>query len=683
MYVLGIAASNHDRAAALLRNGRIVCAVAEERLDRRKRSPAYLPNQYDHHTVPPLRAITAVMREAGVGLDDLDLVVCGRSLHAYRDALLEFLPLDADRVVEPAVPGHHIAHAYSAFATSPFDSAGVLVLDEQGHWVDGRYESASWFRGRESGVVEAVTAFTGDHRTLSLGMFYSVISALTRLSEAGFPAAGKLMGLAATGKSPQDWPSVVRLDRGAPYVDLQDLDHLLHHAGLRHTVGRDDVRLCSVADLTKRYRPLRWNTERARSLAAYAQAELERGVMATAVAMRAAVDEPFLCLAGGVTLNGPSVTKLQRAGWRDVFVHPAATDDGIAIGLAYYGHVEILHGGRERNPGGFNPYTGPTYRSSALPEALGRFGLAEVASRHPTNLIAADIADGAAVGWFHGRSEWGPRALGGRSILTNLGPGVADRINSQIKHREPFRPVGISVTAQALERLGLEDHTPPGLAAYMIAVVPAEHAVLRHVRHTDGSVRVHVVSPGHNPAFHELLEEVGRLTGTEAVVNTSFNGFGEPLVETPADAVRQFLAMDIDSLYLDGYFVRKADLNAALLTAARTQAVTATSANAFNYAQSLAEKGLHEQARDHLAATRTPGSTVLTGPQTVLAASLALQAGQIGVARALCHRFLARREDELLSALATVLVRCGDHQAGMALARLAEAGGVRDVLSRE
>jgi carbamoyltransferase len=185
--------SRHDRAACLLKNGQVVGAIGEERLDRRRRSLGSYQSYPRGLVVPPLTAITYLLRLAGISWDRVDLCVCGRSMTLCREALLECVPFPADRVVEPPLPGHHLAHAYSAYGTAPFANCAVLVIDEQGHHIDGAFEKCTWYEGA-TGPLTLVDRFFGGGDDLSLGMLYNAFAAVTSLTEADSPAAGKLMG---------------------------------------------------------------------------------------------------------------------------------------------------------------------------------------------------------------------------------------------------------------------------------------------------------------------------------------------------------------------------------------------------------------------------------------------------------------------------------------------------------
>ena len=597
-YVLGVSMSRHDRAACLLRNGVIVAAIGEERLDRRKRSIGSYGHQHRRIILPPLRAINYVLRAAGIPLERVDLIVCGRSMTTCRDTLLAYLPVDPARVVEPALPGHHVAHAYSAYATSPFDEAAILVIDEQGqHLPDGTYEKAAWFEA-SGGPIRPLASFLGSDENLSLGMFYNAFALLTSLSEASAPAAGKLMGLASFGKAHPEWPQLIDLDQasGDTSIPLQRLNDFFRQAGLEVLPGYEQAPVQTLDDLT-RYQALPWSAPLAADLAYKAQQELEEAVLHISRVLKQKSSSKVLAYAGGVALNCTTNRRLLETGWSDVFVHPAATDDGNAIGLAYYGWIEKLgHPHIPQRP--FNPLTGITYPESEFTAALADFGLGQYARSVSPALEAAErIARGEIVCWHQGGSEWGPRALGARSILADPRiPGIRDRINSTVKFREPFRPFAISTLAEALPELVAGDQIPPSLQMYMLAAGQVRDARLTPVRHVDGSLRFQVVDPALQPEFAALIRAFASHTGLPAVLNTSFNTLGEPLVETPADALRQFLLSAADALIVGEQLIVRAEIPAGQLRAARKQAFSASMLEPLPAALGLESSGYPDQA---------------------------------------------------------------------------------------
>lgn len=598
VYILGVSMSRHDRAACLLRNGTVVAAIGEERLDRRKRSIGKYEHQPRNIVLPPLRAITYVLQAGGVTLQDLALVVCGRSMVACRDTLLQYLPVDPARVIEPALPGHHLAHAYSAYGTCPFDEPAILVIDEQGqHLPDGRFEKATWFKA-SAGPLETTAAFFGSDQDISLGMFYNVFAMLTSLSEASAPAAGKLMGLAPYGRAHPEWPELITLDEksGDTHIPLQRLNDFFGGIGLTVRLGYEDTQPRDIADLA-RYISVHWSEPLAADLAYKAQDELEKAVLHISRALKKSTKATTLAYAGGVALNCTTNSRLLETGWSDVFVHPAATDDGNAIGLAYYGWIEVL-GKPQRAQPRFNPLTGMTYPAETAAAALESYGL----QGYARSVSAADegaqrLARGELVCWVQGGSEWGPRALGARSILANpLLAGITRRINSTVKFREPFRPFAISSLPAALPGLVECAHLPESLAAYMLSTGSVKDSRLDEVKHVDSSLRFQVVDPSLQPEFAALIEKFESQTGLGAVLNTSFNTLGEPLVETPEDAVRQFLLSQADALIIGSCVLARADIPAAELARARKTAFARSTLDPLQAALGLEAAGYPDQA---------------------------------------------------------------------------------------
>lgn len=593
--------SNHDRSACLVADGEVVAAVAEERLDRRKSSEGFYRYQDRGIVLPPSRAITALLRQEGIGLDDLELVVCGRSIKACRSQLLEYIPFPPERVVEPPVPGHHLAHAYSAYGTCPFEEAAVLVIDEQGHRLeDGRFERCSWFEG-DGGPLVKLDQFFGDPSNLSLGMFYNVFAALLGLSEGGKPSGGKLMALAACGKPYMESEELVSLDgNGDVCIPLGQIDKFLEEAGIPIHRGMRDFEVRHLDDLLGKYIPISWNHPLAAALASKAQTELERAILHVASALRKRTNAPALAYAGGVALNCSVNCRIGEVGWRDVYIHPAATDDGNAVGLALYGWIEVLGRGRPQ-PQVFAPFLGPTHGASAERDALAKFGFATCTSELDVANIAERLQAGNIICWFSGRSEWGPRALGSRSILASpLISGIKDRLNRQVKFRESFRPFGISGTARGLRELISFPPDSASLAPYMLAVANVIRDDLPEVTHTDGTVRFQLVLPDLQPEWHAVITAFGELTGTFAVINTSFNTVGEPLVETPEDAVRQFLLSGADALVVGRRVLAVDDLPASLVERARDTARRETHINVLDAALRIEAAGFPDSASEFL-----------------------------------------------------------------------------------
>lgn len=692
--VLGVAMSNHDRAACLLQDGEVVSAVAEERLDRRKRSEGFYAGDASGRVVPPFRAINYVLEAGGVALNDVDLVACGRSTGPCRKELLQSLPFPGSRTVEIPIPGHHLAHAYSAWATGPFEEAAVLVVDERGHALpDGAFERCTWFEATPRGV-ETLRCFRGDPERLSVGAFYNVFAGLLGLAEGGRPAAGKLMGLAGLGRSRPEWPRLFDLeDSGDAVVGLAALDDFFSGVpGLRVRPSYEGFEPQQLDDLRAKYTPIPWDNDQAANLARKAQDELEAAVLHTAGELFRTSGARHLCYAGGVALNCLANRALRASGWDDVFVHPAATDDGTAVGLAYYGWTTARGEARLRPTGVFSPFTGRRYGVGAVDEALASYGLTGGArSGPPAETAARLVAEGEIVCWFSGRSEWGPRALGARSIVADpQAESVADRLNRSVKFREPFRPFGVSGTREGLREVFVSLPERSALDPYMLVVGETRDPRLKGLRHVDGTVRYQIVTPDLHPEWYRLIEAFGRRTGLPVVVNTSFNTLGEPLVETPEDAVRQFLVSGADALVLENRILVREEVGEEALARARSLAWQCSPFDPLRAAGRFVRSGHMAAAADVLRIFgATPDAVAGRGAEAVLQAHAlhAVVAEAEGrPADALQHAEEVIRRTRLpdqTSGAADLLVRHGDEfgrRAGRIAAVLSSPGGVWRIL---
>ncbi|MBE7099152.1 carbamoyltransferase C-terminal domain-containing protein [Bacillus cereus] len=553
IYVLGVSMSNHDRSAALLKNGVIISAIGEERIDRRKKSDGFYGTKPNNIVIPPFAAITYVLKEANIGIDEIDLLVCGRSITSCKKDILQYIPICEEKVVEADLPSHHLMHAYSAFGTCPFDKAAVLVLDEQGHRLEnGLYEKISMYKGTNN-KLEEIRKTYGNKQNISLGMFFDIFASLIGLSEAGVPSAGKLMGLAPYGKHNPEWKELIEIENGDLVIDITKIDEFLKDI---LPIYSNDVVVSEVDDFLKKYTPVHWNTELGRDIAYKAQSELTKAVEELSFYLFNTTGCKYLCYAGGIALNCTANSKLMNQGWKDIFIQPAATDDGIAIGLCQYGWIEIMGGERIKTK--FNPFLGKDYTSSEIIDALEKLYLSEYSKEvEPVSTAAEYIQKGKIVCWFQGASEWGPRALGSRSILANpLEKSITEKINKKVKFRERFRPFGISVIEDDYHNLFVNESIAESLSLYMLNVVQAKD-ILKEVRHIDGTIRFQKVDKEFQPIYYSLIKEVGKKIGVNAVLNTSFNVMGEPLVETPENAIRQFFLSGADVLIIGDICIDK------------------------------------------------------------------------------------------------------------------------------
>ncbi len=578
--VLGLSAYYHDSAACLLRDGEIVAAAQEERFTRIKGDAAF-----------PARAAAYCLAEAGVAVADLAAVAFYDKPLLKFDRLLEtylavaprgfrsFLKagplwvkekLFTDRALRHAlgtlagagVPydgellyaEHHESHAASAFYPSPFDEAAVLTVDGVGEWA-----TAAIGVGR-SAELELLAEL---HFPDSLGLLYSAFT-----SYLGFRVNSgeyKVMGLAPYGEPRYADLILSRLmrlrDDGSFALDRRYFGYV---SGLTMTSGAFHALFGGPPRAPEG--PLE---QRHFDLARSVQHACEEVVLRMARTAHRLTGLDRLCMAGGVALNAVANGRVLREGpFRDVWIQPAAGDAGGALGAAALAWHRALGGARRVARAADGAPTdamrgarlGPAFDDAAIEAALHAAGVAH--ARVPAEALAARVADrladGAVVGWFQGRMEFGPRALGARSILADpRRPEMQSRLNRAIKFRESFRPFAPSVRAERAAEWFAVDRDAP----YMLVVAPvrdAHRGAVPAVTHVDGSARVQTVRADVDPAFHALLTAFEARTGCPVLVNTSFNVRGEPIVCTPADAIRCFRDTRMDVLVLGPYVLERA-----------------------------------------------------------------------------------------------------------------------------
>ena len=598
MRILGISAFYHDSAAALVDGGRIVAAAQEERFTRRKHDAGY-----------PRNAVAACLAQAGAALADVDRVVfydkpflkferlletsvafAPRGLRAFAAALPVwvreklFQKTLLRRELAAAAPGvdwnerllfaeHHVSHAASAFYPSPFRDAAVLTLDGVGEWAT---TAAGAGRGDDLELTREL------HFPHSLGLLYSAFTYYT-----GFEVNSgeyKVMGLAPYGEPRYAGAILDHLvDLKADGTFRLNMDYFGYCTGLRMTNARFDALLGGP-----RRTPGAPIERRHMDLAASVQAVVEEAVLRLTRSLRAESGMPRLCLAGGVALNCVANGKVLRDGrFDDIWVQPAAGDAGGALGAALAASHGLLgeprQAGAAQGPAGVDgdamqgALLGPGFGPDEIRGALDAAG-ARYAVLSDADLLAATVAalaEGKAVGWFQGRMEFGPRALGNRSILADArSPTMQRTLNLKVKHRESFRPFAPAVLCEDTANWFALDRDSP----YMLFVADVQPARRRGpaddrragierldavrseipaVTHVDHSARVQTVRRETNPRFHALLAAFKARTGCPVLVNTSFNVDGEPIVCTPTDAFRCFMGTDIERLAIGNCFLRK------------------------------------------------------------------------------------------------------------------------------
>jgi carbamoyltransferase len=600
MRILGISAYYHDSAAALVEDGRIAAAAQEERFTRKK-----------HDSEFPANALAYCLREAGVGLDQIDFVSFydkpflkfERLLETYlafaprgfasfskaipvwlreklfqksllRDELRKSFP-DFDWENKLLFAEHHQSHAASAFFPSPFDEAVILTMDGVGEWAT---TSVGYGSG---GALEMRREIHFPH---SLGLLYSAFTYYT-----GFKVNSgeyKVMGLAPYGE-PRFMQAI--LDN---LIDLKDdgtfrlnLDYFDYCTGLRMTNEKFDQLFGGPPR-----KPDQWLTQREMDLAASIQAVTEKVVLRLTRALAKETGSKNLCLAGGVALNCVANGKVLRAGnFENIWVQPAAGDAGGALGaalLAYHLYRGQKRGANGAIDGMHGSYLGPSFAQKEIEERLTKAGakFTVLDERGTIEAGARALAEGKALGWFQGRMEFGPRALGGRSILGDArSPTMQKTLNLKVKYRESFRPFAPSVLREDVADWFELDADSP----YMLLVadvVPRRRREMTAdekklfgidklnvprsdipaVTHVDYSARIQTVHRETNPRYHALISAFKKRTGCPVIVNTSFNVRGEPIVCTPEDAFRCFMGTEIETLAVGDCVLEKADQNPAL-----------------------------------------------------------------------------------------------------------------------
>jgi carbamoyltransferase len=558
--ILGVSCYYHDAAAALIEDGRVIVAAEEERFTRRKHDSGLPRNAIrfclDYtQTSPealdrvvfydkPLKKLERALQSTKAhGQGESQSVDWHLQNYVHRESRLTD---DLHDVIGAAPPvqfcEHHLSHAASAFYMSPFEEAAIVTVDGVGEWATtGVYVG-------EGAQIRQLKEIRYPH---SLGLYYAAMTAYLgfEVNEGEY----KVMGLASYGKPSFDQKitQLLRLHQDGSFENNLEYFSYMHDEKRMYTQSLVNL-LGPARDPTE---PV---TDRHRDIAASMQKLCEEALINLARSVREETGLQNLCMAGGVAHNVVANSRiLAEGGFTDLWIQPASGDSGGAVGGALYSYHAM--GGPRQPAMEYDTCLGPSFSNEIIKEALGDFG-AEYELLDEAELVTrtADLINqNLVVGWFQGRMEFGPRALGCRSILANpCQASMKETLNARIKFREEFRPFAPA----ALEEYANLYFELEGRSPYMLycpRVRPDKRSVIPAVTHVDGTARVQTVSKTMNPRFHALIEAFRQRSGVPVVINTSFNVKGEPIVCTPSDALKCFYGTDIDALAIGDFIVWK------------------------------------------------------------------------------------------------------------------------------
>jgi len=591
MNILGISCYYHDAAAALLQDGKLIAAAEEERFSRIKHDFGY-----------PTNAIQFCLDSGGIKGGDVDYAVFYEkpfrkfdrilmtvlqtyplSYKVFRESMITWmidklwvgskiaaeLGIPRDRILYAE---HHMSHAASAFLCSPFDEAAILTVDGVGEWVTG-----TWGVGKGSNI-EIRKQMSFPH---SLGLLYSAFTAFLgfEVNEGEY----KVMGMAPYGQPryvDKVW-KLIRQERDGSFS--LDMDYFCfpystdktfngrfsqlfgeprppkmlfftEASGFPTYFGDPPANFAELCKLNQHYA----------DIAASIQRVTEEVLISMAQQLQRDTGLKKLCMAGGVALNSVANQRILReTPFEELFIQPAAGDGGGALGAALWADNMLL--GNPRRYCMDHAYWGKDYTPAEIQSFLDQNHIPYQRIDDYDRLLDQTVdrlQSGKVIGWFQGRFEWGPRALGNRSILADArNPHMKDIVNTKIKFREPYRPFAPSILAECAEAYfelpNAMQHYPGRYMLYVVPVRPSKHDVLPAITHVDGTGRLQTVFRDTNPRYYGLIERFGQATGVPAVLNTSFNLKGEPIVNTPANAFSTFSKSEMDTLVLGDFVVDK------------------------------------------------------------------------------------------------------------------------------
>ncbi len=572
MHILGISCYYHDSSAALLKDGVIVAAAEEERFTRKKHDNSF-----------PINAVNYCLKSQNITIKDISHVgfyekpfmkferLLSQHLECFPFSLKTFLSSTPSwfteklRVVKTIRKklkyngdimfiDHHLAHAASSFLVSPFKRAAIVTVDGVGEWTTTTYGT-----GNENNInLMKEIRFPS-----SIGLLYSTITAYLGFSVNN--SEYKVMGLAPYGNmNPGTNEHYHKLRK---VIDIKedgsyrfDMSYFKYHYADRMPSGK----LCRLLGGPVR-KPESELTQRHKDIAAAAQLITEEIMTKILNFVQKETKLDDIVIAGGVALNSVYNGKiLRKTNFKRIWIQPNATDGGTSIGVVSYIYNSILN--HKRNYSMTDAYLGPGFSNYEIKKFLDENKIKYVEFRNDKDLAdstAELIFNNNVVGWFQGRMEWGPRALGARSILSNpCNPKMQEILNLKVKHREKFRPFAPVVCEDDALRYFDCDNPIPEPTDYMLMVYPIRkeyHQKIPAVTHVDGSGRLQTIRRSQNPLYYDLIKEFGKLSGIPILINTSFNIRGEPIVCTPYDAYKCMMGTGIDCLMMGRFLIRRED----------------------------------------------------------------------------------------------------------------------------
>ncbi len=565
MYILGLSCFYHDASACLLEDGKIIAAAQEERFTRKKHDIGF-----------PVNSAKWCLEHAGITINDVDYIafyekpflkferilhqhfeMFPKSFYTFYKAIPSWIneKLRVIRIIRKKLRykgdvmfiKHHLAHAASSFLTSNFEKAAILTVDGVGEW-----ETTTLGIGDKNNI-DLIKVIDFPH---SIGLLYSTVTA-----HLGFSVNNseyKVMGLAPYGNPIyyENFKKIIDIREDGSYkLDMSyfDYNHKLRMPGKKFIKEFGPIR-----------KPESEVTQKHKDIAASLQKITEEAILKMLNHLYKTTKCENLCMAGGVALNSVANGKiLKNTPFKRIYIQPDPGDGGTSIGCALYVYNSILNKKREFILD--NAYLGPGYSREEIKKFLddNKIKYTELELKEIPKKIAELVYKNDVVGWFRGRMEWGPRALGSRSILSNpCNPGMKEILNLKVKHREKFRPFAPVIIEEKTKEYFEGDNPVPIPTDFMLMVYPIKkdkQKLIPAVTHVDGSGRLQTIRRKQNPLYYDTIVEFNKLTKVPVLINTSFNIRGEPIVCSPFDAYKCMMGTGIDYLIMENFFIKRQD----------------------------------------------------------------------------------------------------------------------------